>query len=174
MILTVAAAAIFSAHSCGVGLLVVERSGFVEHAREFIATLYIMVASGMSHIRRSPLSYYLLSSCFFFTFFSSYNSLLPPFFSSFLISMLSLSLARSCPPSLAPFVFSPLSTPLFSFSLLHFVSLSVTCFLAEFAFLKLKCFRKYSCATKSIYKSYVRCFFIYFFLLRNLFVIIHR
>lgn len=107
----------FFPHIYAACLLVVERSGFVEHAREFIATLYIMVASGMSHIRRSPLSYYLLSSCFFFTFFSSYNSPLPPFFSSFLISMLSLS-----PPTIS---FSPsASFHLFS-SFFLFFSLSL-------------------------------------------------
>lgn len=112
VILTVAAAAIFS-HIYAVCLLVVERSGFVEHAREFIATLYITVASGMSHIRRSPLSYYLLSSCFFFTFFSSYNSLLLPFFSSFLISMLSLSLVLSFSPSASFRLFSSLYSVIF-------------------------------------------------------------
>lgn len=94
VILTVATAAIFS-HIYAVCLLVVERSGFMEHAREFIATLYIMVASGMSHIRRSPLSYYLLSSCFFFTFFSSYNSLLPPFFAFVLSHFDAFTLSRS-------------------------------------------------------------------------------
>lgn len=85
--------------------LVVKRSGYVGQAREFITTLYMLVASGMSHIRRSPLSYYLLSSRFFFTFLSSYNSLLPPFLSSFLISVrsLSLDLSFSSFPSLSLF-----------------------------------------------------------------------
>lgn len=139
--------------------LVIKRSSYVEHEREFIATLYIMLASGMSHIRRSPLSYYLLSSCFFFTFLSSYNSLSPPFLSSFLILVLSLSLALSF--SSLSFRFSSsfsLSLSLLSVIFLqssgfnfirciYYVNKFFKSFLCKTCLLKTEYFRNYSCPT---------------------------